>query len=415
MSFSLAKPDRMTPLGWAAFLAASWTWCIGMFLPVLLVRDFGLWGWIVFAVPNVIGAAAMGWTIVSREHSLAFVTNHRIASQAFSFVTIGFHLFVITWLFNQLVGPLGAAIGVGLLLCVLLPLFITTIAVTVIAAGVLFVSVLMSLVGAGAGALSIPTQSNDPLGVMSLLMVCALGFAFCPYLDLTFHRARQECPQPAESRLAFGVGFGVMFFAMIVFTLLYAAAFISGRVYNMPVLQWTLAIHMIVQAMFTVGVHASALVGTCQTRDQHDRRVMWLTVCIVVPIIIAILVTRLETQKLHYLSGMTWGEVTYRAFLSFYGLLAPAYIWIIALPARGYSRPTQRDWLALAVTCLAACPFYWFAFMHPGRMEWVIPGVAIVLLGRLLGENRKRDYLSEARTSMPLGSHDPLHPDRPSA
>ena len=29
-------------LGWAVFLATSWTWCIGMYLPVLLVRDFGV-------------------------------------------------------------------------------------------------------------------------------------------------------------------------------------------------------------------------------------------------------------------------------------------------------------------------------------------------------------------------------------
>ena len=40
---------------WAFFLACSWTWCVGMFLPVLLVRNWGIWGWVVFAVPNVIG------------------------------------------------------------------------------------------------------------------------------------------------------------------------------------------------------------------------------------------------------------------------------------------------------------------------------------------------------------------------
>ena len=55
--------------GWAAYLACSWTWCIGMFLPVLLVRDYGVWGWIVFAVPNVLGAAAMGWVLRSAEVS----------------------------------------------------------------------------------------------------------------------------------------------------------------------------------------------------------------------------------------------------------------------------------------------------------------------------------------------------------
>ncbi|HTL30770.1 MAG TPA: hypothetical protein VL282_16180, partial [Tepidisphaeraceae bacterium] len=36
-------------IGWAIYLGMSWTWCIGMFLPVLLVRDYGFWGWLVFA------------------------------------------------------------------------------------------------------------------------------------------------------------------------------------------------------------------------------------------------------------------------------------------------------------------------------------------------------------------------------
>ncbi|MBV8780683.1 MAG: hypothetical protein JO353_04735, partial [Phycisphaerae bacterium] len=62
------QPDAMPAphghwLGWAIFLGVSWTWCIGMYLPVLLVRDYGFWGWVVFAIPNVVGAAAMGWTI----------------------------------------------------------------------------------------------------------------------------------------------------------------------------------------------------------------------------------------------------------------------------------------------------------------------------------------------------------------
>ena len=61
---------RETPtaavLGWAAYLACSWTWCIGMFLPVLLVRELGTLGFVIFAVPNVVGAAMMG-TILPSE------------------------------------------------------------------------------------------------------------------------------------------------------------------------------------------------------------------------------------------------------------------------------------------------------------------------------------------------------------
>ena len=31
-----------------------------MFLPILLIRDFGPAAWFVFAIPNVVGAAVMG-------------------------------------------------------------------------------------------------------------------------------------------------------------------------------------------------------------------------------------------------------------------------------------------------------------------------------------------------------------------
>jgi hypothetical protein len=411
MSGTKTEISTSRTIGWAAFLAASWTWCIGMFLPVLLIRDFGFLGWLVFAVPNVIGAAAMGWTIVSRDHSLTFVTNHRLAAQAFSYVTIGFHVFFVVWMFNRLLGPLGAAVGLGLLMCVLLPLFVTTVAVTAIAIGVLFLSVVMNVALAGGGGLALPSLATDPLGVMCLAVVCLLGFAFCPYLDLTFHRARQECAGPEESRVSFGVGFGVFFLAMIVFTMLYAAAFLSQVLWDRPVLRWALALHMMVQAMFTVGVHLTGLVGTCWVESQHKRR-WWLTgATIFLPVVLALVVSRLDAQKVLYVSGMQWGEVAYRSFLAFYGLIAPAYVWICAVPSRGYRKPSPRDWMAVGAVCVTASPFFWIAFMH-NRMEWVVFGVGIVLAGRFLTDGGKRDYLSEARQSMPLGSKDPLHPDR---
>src|SRR6476661_4754696 len=71
--------SRIHWLGWAAYLGMSWTWCIGMFLPVLLVRDYGFWGWLVFAVPNVVGAAAMGWVMNSRHRSQRVIDSHRLA------------------------------------------------------------------------------------------------------------------------------------------------------------------------------------------------------------------------------------------------------------------------------------------------------------------------------------------------
>ncbi|MEO6436421.1 MAG: hypothetical protein ABIP55_11780, partial [Tepidisphaeraceae bacterium] len=88
----------LSPIAWAIFLATSWTWCIGMFLPVLLVRDYGIWGWVVFAIPNVLGAAAMGWTVRDAEASRTLVAAHQTACSWFSLVTLAFHVFFVIWL-----------------------------------------------------------------------------------------------------------------------------------------------------------------------------------------------------------------------------------------------------------------------------------------------------------------------------
>src|SRR6185295_11012918 len=99
--------SRFAWLGWAVYLAMSWTWCIGMFLPVLLVRDYGVWGWVVFAVPNVIGAAAMGWVLRSPEQSARITAAHQRACRAFSLATIAFQVYFAGW-FVRANSPLAA-------------------------------------------------------------------------------------------------------------------------------------------------------------------------------------------------------------------------------------------------------------------------------------------------------------------
>ena len=49
------SPARLlSTAGWGIYLSCSWTWCIGMYLPVILLRDFG-WPWLLaFAIPNVL-------------------------------------------------------------------------------------------------------------------------------------------------------------------------------------------------------------------------------------------------------------------------------------------------------------------------------------------------------------------------
>src|ERR1043165_610938 len=94
---SRPRSSWWSTLGWAAYLACSWTWCIGMFLPVLLVRDYGIWGFVVFAVPNVVGAAAMGW-VLRDGASERIVARHLRALRYFSIVTIVFQIHFAIWL-----------------------------------------------------------------------------------------------------------------------------------------------------------------------------------------------------------------------------------------------------------------------------------------------------------------------------
>src|SRR3954469_1337029 len=92
------KSNLLNDLLRATFLASSWTWVIGMFLPVLLVREYGVWAWVIFAIPNCIGAAAMGWTRRTPTQSRDMVVAHAAACRVFSLVTIAFHVFVVGWI-----------------------------------------------------------------------------------------------------------------------------------------------------------------------------------------------------------------------------------------------------------------------------------------------------------------------------
>jgi hypothetical protein len=193
-----------------------------MFLPVLLVRDFGIWGFVVFAVPNVVGAAGMGWVVKSPELSTSIVRRHRPACIAFSLVTMAFQAFFYALLLGSgtfrpaplwmPVVPVAAAVA-G---CGRRPATRFLGAVAVLAfSGAVFVVYFL-----GGDPAVVSSVDARPMEVVWLAPICAFGFGLCPYLDLTFHRARRNLPGAAGAR-AFGVGFVVFFLPMILFTLAY--------------------------------------------------------------------------------------------------------------------------------------------------------------------------------------------------
>lgn len=372
---STSDASSARTLAWAAFLASSWTWCIGMFLPVLLVRDYGIGGWVVFAVPNVIGAAAMGWVLRDADASRRFLIAHRPACVAFSAVTIAFHAFFAAWIIRAVVGA-----WAGVAVAVIFALVWMTVSLW--DTGALFAAVVAIIVSLSAGAIGLakgllphlpPPPRLPQIDLLWLAPVCLFGFALCPYLDLTFHRARQET-SPAAGRAAFGIGFGVLFLAMILFTLAYSGWLAADPPFVLPALLiWILGAHLIVQSCFTVAVHGRAMIRLGRGN------LRWAMVVVVFAAVAAGLGIFAPAYRYHGLAG---DEIVYRCFMGCYGLVFPAYVWIAAVPARG-GEVTAAQKSAVFVAIVLAAPMYWLGFVEQ-KMIWLLPGIAVVLAAGIL-------------------------------
>ena len=383
------------PIGWAAFLASSWTWCIGMFLPVLMLRDYGGWGWTLFALPNVFGAAAMGWILRDRDASFAVLQAHRPACRWFSIVTITFHAYFAIALLPRLMGDTFIAMAAALVPAVTLLWGRRGARATIAASLVLAVSVLAILAYVALqGLVGLPPPAKSRVDLLWLAPVTVFGFLLAPYLDLTFHRARQSTTR-AGGRTAFGVGFGVFFLLMIVFTVLYAQPLIDALAgsrrlsVRSDLFVGVLAVHLALQTAFTVVAHAAAL------NDKRDAGPGWVRAVAGAVVIVALaLALRWVGHQFPVYHGY-WGqrldsfELIYRMFMAFYGLVFPAYVWLFMVPAMRRRRavaahpPRTATLVFFGAVLVLAAPAYWMGFIE-GRMVWLLPGLALVMLSRLL-------------------------------
>jgi hypothetical protein len=377
-------------LGWAVFLGVSWTWCIGMFLPVILVRDYGFWAWLVFAVPNVLGAAAMGWVLRSGQGSIEISSIHEPACRIFSAVTIAFHLFFVV----AVIAPLGSSItskdqtmetllGAVLTIATLMYVYMTrrgggdrvlawgTLAISLVA--MFYVTLEVSDIA------RVNPEKMHPLGMrihqdlLWLTPVCIFGFLGCPYLDLTFHRARQFANAPKK---AFGMGFGAVFFTMILFTLVYARAFASNSVTGWIAI--FLVVHLAVQSAYTIAAHA---------RELRYRGEAYAILAAGLALLAWLAYWFLPDTRL--VGRLYAGEIIYRIFMGFYGLLFPTYVWLIMLPGKGHAAPTTRNLVVFSAAVIAALPMFWMGFVAQ-KMIWLAPGLTLVLLARLLIQDPSR-------------------------
>lgn len=395
---SLSGGSVWKTLGWAVFLGVSWTWWIGMLLPVLLFRDFGPWSFAVFAVPNILGAASMGFVLRDADASRRLIAHHRTACRVFSAVTIAFNFAFGVWLLSAAGFPewrpwiIAGALGVFILAAFNLraPLLSATFVWLVSLGGAVWLGSRGDLHWLGAMNVS---PRLDPTHLLALAPVCMLGFLLCPFLDLTFHRARQQLT-PRQSRWSFALGFGAVFASMIALTGFYAWAFLEGS--NLLSGAWLasaasapLALHLIVQTVFTVLVHDTEPTAREITPGSHGFD-LWR----VVPL--ALVIVFLAAIWLGpSLGPFEPAEVVYRSLMAFYGLVAPAYVLICVVPYRrvatlGGAEASTLDALRVrtkrigfVVAMLLAAPLYTAGFL--GDQTWLLlPGVGVILAGRCI-------------------------------
>lgn len=335
-----------------------------MFLPVLLIHDFGPIGWLVFAVPNVIGAAAMGWIIRNQEQSRRMVQNHRFACVMFSVVTILFHLYFVGWVIAQLatlpIALITIILAAGMWLLLRTDRRSVRIAIIIYVLSLLAFGVTIALIGPPVWDLAQTATAFSNRGVFWLFPACCLGFLTCPYLDLTFHRARQSTSRDG-AKVAFGIGFGVFFLLMILFTLWYAGV-IYDRIFAdgaNTILTWIVAGHMIIQSAFTIAAHGREIFPA--KLHQHKIAIAFGVIALILPILTALV--------LQYTP--TFGKTGYLLFMAFYALVAPAYVCTMMGTAR-------KIWPPVIVAVVVAAPMYWLGFID-GRTIWLLPGVVIVL------------------------------------
>lgn len=409
---SASGADRVrwgSAITWGCFLACSWTWVIGMYLPIYLLIDFGLLGSLAFALFNVPGALLVGWIWRRAGQSQQFVRHNEGAMRLFSIATVIFHIGFLGWFLEQraleylddyapgavaigllmigamLLGALGSRTWRGLAVVVMLG-SIAAIIATSITSG-----------GEGVGDPRVVIPAHDVFALALASPAIALGFLLCPHLDLTIHRARQESPGRTGTA-AFVIGFGVLFLTLIAFTVFYGAGAIggswSGYVIAYIAVQSTFTLGAHLRELFELGVVFRAGPAHDQQRGSRRRRSAITAALSTAGLVLAILVGIALVERWLDLGVY---EITvrdpdgdpatirrtraprllYESFLSLYAIVFPAWLWIGVIMGEGLGRKSRFGLWAIAL--VIAGPLFGYGYIE-GQF-WLIPVSVAVVIG----------------------------------
>ncbi|MDG2423543.1 MAG: hypothetical protein P8M22_06160 [Phycisphaerales bacterium] len=369
--------------GWGLFLTSSWTWCIGMWLPIVLLGMYGWPGFWLFAIPNVIGCAAMGYLVKSREHSQSLVEKHRGPMRWFSVATIAYQLFFLAFIFGTQGWMLGMSGSTLFALLVPAAAFIIALAASFIPWPVwpwigtlLFAASMVSwgFLGSSVTEQIENTGSEPSLDLVPLAPLIILGFLACPWLDATFHRARQLAP----SRHAFGI-FGITFFAMLLFITCYYR--VSGTDF-----WWFVLAFFCYQTIFTMSVHLREIRLLSAARGWGSPGL--LMACSLIGLVIGYSIWQVCCTSI----ARDWLDDTYLRFMALYGLVFPA--WILAFML-GRGRWTSGNMAVFIIGLLIALPMAELGMLHASKW-WLMPAVATLLASAAIISIRNRQAVASS-------------------
>ena len=308
----MESANARSTLGWGIYTASSWTWCIGLFLPIIMLRLFGWPGFLLFAIPNIAGVVAFGY-LFDRSRCLRALRENRTAIRLFSVATAGYQFFFIAWLWSLMV-PGGSSVTGAL---VALAAWLVGIALSAtpdrgwVWLGVVtwLVSLLLFILHGVAPLAALPATGELPRSDLFLLAHAVLfGFLLCPWLDATFHRARIRSRSP-HTFLVFAVAFA----PMILFTCVYGRS-------GLLALDTLVLIQLTMQATFTGSLHIrEGWLGGPDAERDGARPWPWAAI---IPGAAILLGT----------TPMFAGEATYLRILGLYGLVFPAYALFFMSP-----------------------------------------------------------------------------------
>ncbi|MCP4758953.1 MAG: hypothetical protein GY894_08060 [Planctomycetes bacterium] len=346
-------------IGWSLYATSSWTWCIGMFLPVLLLQWFGWGGFLLIAIPNCIGAAAMGLLLGSPSASRQFCRRHPTAIGAFVSLTIAFHLVFLSivglWLSSPelllsagwLIWP-AAAFAIAWVLSFAPRNWWPWLGGVAFASGGIIIAV-----DWGTWICLGWSGERPPLDLLWLAPVFVIGFLLCPWLDAPFHRARQETHGPLASALL-----APLFLCMLLVTASYWS--LTESTATLAILLWLFG-----QSVFTIAANLREMRRGGVAHDP-DSAGLWGPILIAV-LGIAVLVT-----------NMTWDTAinVYLGFLAIYGIAFPAIL--LAWCRRGSPLVTTLGIVRLTVLLLIAGWLSNIGFITGPAWVAVLPAVFVL-------------------------------------